>query len=474
MPTVINPKPAEAKPKDVCAGRPPAAVSFREAFWLWVKVALNSFGGPTGQIAVMHRYLVEEKRWISESRFLHALNYCMLLPGPEAQQLATYIGWLLHKTRGGIVAGTLFVIPGFICLLILSILYTGYQDLTVVQALFFGLKPAVLAIVVEAVLRIGKKALKTRLMAAIAMLAFVAIHFYDVPFPVIILSAGLVGYIGGRFWPAALAAGPAKAAAADACNESAVDALLNGGQADHIKPTPARFFKVLLTWSALWFGPFLVVLFYLGPQSIYFQQAAFFSKMAVVTFGGAYAVLAYVAQQAVETYGWLKPGEMLDGLGLAETTPGPLILVLQFVGFLGAFRSPGALDPLVAGVLGAVVTVWATFVPCFLWIFLGAPYVEALRGNRSLNTAMSGITAAVMGVVLNLAVWFALHTVFGSIRGVYFWGAHLLVPRWDTVNVPTLLIAVFAMLALFRFKLGMMKTIGCSAALGLLYHVVLG
>jgi chromate transporter len=450
------------------------AVSFREAFWLWVKVALNSFGGPTGQIAVMHRYLVEEKRWISESRFLHALNYCMLLPGPEAQQLATYIGWLLHKTRGGIVAGALFVIPGFICLLILSILYTGYQDLTVVQALFFGLKPAVLAIVIEAVLRIGKKALKTRQLAAIAMLAFVAIHFYDVPFPIIILSAGLAGYVGGRFWPAALAAGPAKAAAADACSESAVDALLNGGQADHIKPTLTRFFKVLLIWSALWFGPILLILLFLGPQSIYFQQAAFFSKMAVVTFGGAYAVLAYVAQQAVETYGWLKPGEMLDGLGLAETTPGPLILVLQFVGFLGAFRSPGGLDPLLAGVLGAVVTVWATFVPCFLWIFLGAPYVEALRGNKSLNTAMSGITAAVMGVVLNLAIWFALHTIFGSLRDVHFWGAHLLVPRWDTVNVPTLLIAVFAMLALFRFKLGMMKTIGCSAALGLLYHVVLG
>ena len=267
---------------------------------------------------------------------------------------------------------------------------------------------------------------------------------------------------------------PGQGCRTDACNEPAVDALLNGGQADHIKPTLARFFKVLLVWSALWFGPILLIYLYLGPQSIYFQQAAFFSKMAVVTFGGAYAVLAYVAQQAVETYGWLKPGEMLDGLGLAETTPGPLILVLQFVGFLGAFRSPGGLDPMLAGVLGAVVTVWATFVPCFLWIFLGAPYVEALRGNRSLGTAMSGITAAVMGVVLNLAVWFALHTLFGSIRDVHFLGAHLLVPVWDTINVPTLLIAAFAMLALFRFKLGMMKTIGCSAVMGLLYNIVMG
>jgi chromate transporter len=343
-----------------------------------------------------------------------------------------------------------------------------------VQSIFFGLKPAVLAIVIEAVLRIGKKALKTRLMAAIAGLAFIAIFFYDVPFPIIILSAAIIGYLGGRFWPDAFAAAKTKAADADACNEPAVDALLDGGQADHIRPSIARFFKVLIIWSALWFGPILLILLYLGPQSIYIQQAAFFSKMAVVTFGGAYAVLAYVAQQAVDTYGWLKPGEMLDGLGLAETTPGPLILVLQFVGFLGAFRSPAGLDPMLGGILGAVVTVWVTFVPCFLWIFLGAPYVEALRGNKALNTAMSGITAAVMGVVLNLSVWFALHTIFSSIRDVHILGAHLLVPVWETINVPTLLIALFAMLALFRFKLGMMKTIGISAALGVVYQLLLG
>jgi chromate transporter len=448
-------------------------VSFREAVWLWVKVALNSFGGPTGQIAVMHRYLVEEKRWISEGRFLHALNYCMLLPGPEAQQLATYIGWLLHKTWGGIVAGTLFVVPGFICLLALSILYTGYQDLTIVQSLFFGLKPAVLAIVIEAVIRIGKKALKTRLMVAIAGAAFVAIFFYDVPFPVIILSAAIIGFIGGRLRPDAFAPAQTQKTDVNACNEPVVDALLEGGQADHTRPSFARFFKVLLAWSALWFGPILLILLYLGPQSVYFQQATFFSKTAVVTFGGAYAVLAYVAQQAVEAYAWLKPGEMLDGLGLAETTPGPLILVLQFVGFLGAYRSPGGIDPMLAGVFGAVVTVWVTFVPCFLWIFLGAPYVEALRGNRSLNRAMSGITAAVMGVVLNLAVWFALHTIFGSIRDVDALGAHLLIPVWSTINVPTVLLAIFAMLAIFRLRLGMMKTIAISAGLGVLYHLLL-
>jgi len=342
-----------------------------------------------------------------------------------------------------------------------------------VQSIFFGLKPAVLAIVVEAVLRISKKALKTRQMTAIAGLAFAAIFFYDIPFPVIILSAAIIGYIGGRFWPNAFAAAKAKSTVVDGCSEPMIDALLNGGQVDHIKPSIARFFKVLVVWSMLWFGPILLILFYLGPQNIYFQQAAFFSKTAVVTFGGAYAVLAYVAQQAVETYGWLKPGEMLDGLGLAETTPGPLILVLQFVGFLGAYRSPGGIDPMLAGVFGAVVTVWVTFVPCFLWIFLGAPYVEALRGNKSLNSAMSAITAAVMGVVLNLAVWFALHTIFGSVRDVYALGAHLLVPAWSSINVPTLLLAVFAMFAIFRLKLGMMKTIGSCAALGIVYNAVI-
>jgi chromate transporter len=462
---------------NTCSGAEIESIAFREALRVWVKVALNSFGGPTGQIAVMHRYLVEEKRWISEERFLHALNYCMLLPGPEAQQLATYIGWLLHRTWGGIAAGTLFVLPGFFCLLVLSILYTGYQDVKIVQALFFGLKPAVLAIVIEAVLRIGKKALKTRAMAAIAVAAFVAIFFYDLPFPLIVLSAGLIGYFGGRIRPDAFAAAPAKKAAKAKADDGAtpvVDALLDGGCGDHTRPTLARFLKVLVVWSALWLGPVLLLLILLGPGHIYFEQAAFFSKTAVVTFGGAYAVLAYVAQQAVDTYGWLEPGEMLDGLGLAETTPGPLILVLQFVGFLGAYRHPGGLDPLLAGVLGAVVTVWVTFVPCFLWIFLGAPYVEALRGNRSLGTAMSAITAAVLGVVLNLAVWFALHTLFGSIRDWRVLGAHLLVPEPASIQVPTLAMALAAMLALFRFKIGMLKTLGGCALLGLLYQIARG
>jgi len=458
--------------EQVCEGVPLKIVSFRDAFWVWAKVALNSFGGPAGQIAVMHRYLVEEKKWISEGRFLHALNYCMLLPGPEAQQLATYMGWLLHKTKGGIVAGTLFVIPGFLFMLVLSILYAGYQNLSVVQWLFFGLKPAVLAIVLEAVLRIGKRALKNRLMITVAVLAFVAIFFYDVPFPVIVLSSAVFGILYGRFRPDAFAVFQADTNGKPICDGPAIDILLERGSLDHVRPSLARSVGVLSVWSVLWLGPVLLIFFYFGPQNVYFQEAIFFSKTAVVTFGGAYAVLAYVAQQAVDSYGWLNPGEMLDGLGLAETTPGPLILVLQFVGFLGAYRNSGGLDPMLAGVLGSALTVWVTFVPCFLFIFLGAPYIEALRGNKSLHTAMSSITAAVVGVVLNLAVWFALNTLFATLRDEYFLGAHLQVPVLHTINLPSLVVTIVALPAVFRFKIGMLYTIAGCAGLGVVYHVV--
>jgi len=456
----------------VCEDVPLKMVTFREAFWVWVGVALNSFGGPAGQIAVMHRRLVEEKKWISESRFLHALNYCMLLPGPEAQQLATYIGWLLHKTPGGIVAGTLFVIPGFLFMLVLSVLYAGFHNLNFVQWLFFGLKPAVLAVVLEAVLRIGKRALKNRMMVILAALAFVAIFFYEAPFPLIVLSAAVIGFLGERLRPEVFALNQATAINPVACNGPAADALLDSGTASHVRPSLPRSVGVLLIWSALWFGPIILIFLHLGSQSVFFQQGVFFSKTAVVTFGGAYAVLAYVAQQAVDSYGWLKPGEMLDGLGLAETTPGPLILVLQFVGFLGAYRNPGALDPMIAGVLASALTVWVTFVPCFLWIFFGAPYIEALRGNKSLNAAMSSITAAVVGVVLNLGVWFALNTIFGSVRDVWVLGAHLQVPVLGTANLPSLCIAMVALLALFRFKIGMIPTIAGCAALGVAYHAI--
>lgn len=455
----------------LCEGVPIRPIPFRDALRVWIKVALNSFGGPAGQIAVMHRHLVEEKKWISEERFLHALNYCMLLPGPEAQQLATYMGWLLHRTPGGIVAGTLFVVPGFFFMLVLSVLYAGYQNLNVVQWLFFGLKPAVLAIVLEAVLRIGKRALKNRMMVALAVLAFVAIFFYDVPFPFIVASAACIGLVGGWVRPDLFAVRQASTGNLTPCDGPTVDVLLDAGALDHVRPSLSRSLKVLVTWSALWFVPLVLLFFFLGSQSIYVQQGIFFSKTAVVTFGGAYAVLAYVAQQAVDAFGWLKPGEMLDGLGLAETTPGPLILVLQFVGFLGAYRNPGAIDPMLAGALASLLTVWVTFVPCFLWIFLGAPYIEALRGNRSLDTAMTSITAAVVGVILNLGVWFALHAIFGSLRDVSVFGAHLLVPVFHTINLPSLGIAIVALLALFRFKLGMLPTMGACVALGVAYHL---
>ena len=454
------------------AGVPSGSVTFMEAFRVWVKVALNSFGGPAGQIAVMHRYLVEEKRWISESRFLHALNYCMILPGPEAQQLAIYIGWLLHKIPGGVVAGTLFVIPGFISMLILSILYAGHQDLSVVQWLFFGLKPAVLAVVAEAVLRIGKRVLKNRLMLVLAGLGFIAIFFFEVPFPFIVISAAIIGYVGGRIRPERFEINRGHSVTSNPGGSPLIDAMLENQAPEHTKPSASRAFAVAVTWSILWFAPLALILIFLGSENVYFQEATFFSKSAVVTFGGAYAVLAYVAQQAVEEYSWLTPGEMLDGLGLAETTPGPLILVLPFVGFLAAFRNPGDLNPVVAGTLGAMLTTWATFVPCYLWVLVGGPYVESLRGNKSLHSAMSGITAAIVGVVLNLAVWFAMHTVFGSVRDFREFGMHLQIPVWQTLNIPSLFIAAFAILAIFRFKMGVIKTIGCSVGLGVIYNLI--
>jgi chromate transporter len=464
---------SKKSPSGECSGPPVAAVSFREAFWLWVRVALNSFGGPAGQIAVMHRYLVQEKRWISESRFLHALNYCMLLPGPEAQQLATYIGWLLHRTRGGIVAGTLFVLPGAVAIWALSVLYAGYQEVRLVQWIFFGLKAAVLAVVVEAVIRIGKRALKNRAMVALAALAFVGIFLFDVPFPAIVLAAAIVGYVGGRVRPDVFSGSPGHGGKkTDPCDEPAVDRMLAAGGMDHTRPSVGRAVRVAVVWLLVWALPFALILWFQGADGVYFQIAAFFSKAAVVTFGGAYAVLAYAAQMVVETFGWLQPHEMLDGLGMAETTPGPLIMVLQFVGYLAAFRNPGGLDPLWAGTLGAAVTTWVTFAPCFLWIFLGAPYIEALRGNRNLSAALTAITAAVVGVILNLAVWFTVNTVFGKVDDLRAFGMHLLVPVWGTLNLPSLAIAVFATLAIFRWKLSMLKTIAASAALGVAYHVV--
>ena len=442
----------------------PSEVSFREAFGAWLKIALLSFGGPAGQIALMHRVLVEEKKWISEGRFLHALNYCMMLPGPEAQQLATYIGWLLHRTWGGLVAGTLFILPGAVVVLGLSVLYAGFNDLSIVQAIFFGIKAAVLAVVVQAVLRIGSRALTNNLMIAIAVAAFIAIFFFAVPFPVIVITAAAIGYIGGRLNPAIFAGGGH--GEAEATEDDVIDAAAAAGRLDHTKPSMARAARVLLGCLTLWLGPVAVLIAWLGLNNVFTQESLFFSKMAVVTFGGAYAVLAYVAQQAVSTYGWLAPGEMLDGLGMAETTPGPLIMVLQFVGFMGAYRNPGMLDPMLAGMLGAMITTWVTFVPCFLWIFLGGPYIESLRGNKSLSAALSAITAAIVGVVLNLAVWFGLHVAFTKVGEQTFGSLRLYVPVWNTVEIAAVVLAVAAMVAMLRFKVGMIPTLATSTALG--------
>jgi chromate transporter len=449
--------------------QPQPSVSFREAFRTWVRVGLLSFGGPAGQIAVMHRILVEEKRWVTESQFLHALNYCMLLPGPEAQQLATYIGWLLHRVRGGLAAGILFVLPGFFAILVLSVLYAGFQETTLVQALFFGLKPAVVAIVVQAVLRIGGRALKNRAMVAIAIGAFVSIFFFEVAFPLIVLGAGVVGYLGSRFRPDLFLVIRGHGGASDDTVAVGTDSLSPG-----VRPSWASGVRTAAVCLLLWWGPIAALVLLFGTRSIWVQEAVFFSQAAVVTFGGAYAVLAYIAQQAVETYGWLEPGEMLDGLGMAETTPGPLIMVVQFVGFMGAFRNSGSLDPLLAGVLGSVLTTWVTFVPCFLFIFVGAPWIEHLRGRSGLTAALSGITAAVVGVILNLALWFSLHVLFARIEEARTAGARLLIPDPATLDLPALLITLGAFLAIFVLKWGMIRTLLSAAAAGLLYGYTVG
>lgn len=426
-----------------------ANVSFSAALRFWFKLGFISFGGPAGQIAIMHRELVERRAWISEERFLHALNFCMLLPGPEAQQLAIYIGWLKHRVLGGVVAGVLFVVPGFLLITGISLLYVLFQSVPVMQGILFGLKAAVLAVVLEAVHRIAKRALKDRFAWMLAVGAFIGIFAFGVPFPVIVLVAAVLGFLQQR-WGA---------------SDTARTALsLNE------EPAAAKGYtlRVLLVCLALWFVPILAIYALLGPSHVLAHESVFFSKMAVVTFGGAYAVLAYVAQQAVANYGWLTPDEMLQGLALAETTPGPLILVLTFVGFLGAYHAPLPFDPIWAGILGAVITTWVTFVPCFLWILIGAPHVERLRSNRAASAALAGVTAAVVGVVLNLAVWFALHALFGTVRVYDRFGLHLSVPEFGTLDLRALLIAIAASIALLRFKAPMIPTLAISGAIGVL------
>ena len=411
--------------------------TFREAFRFWLKLGFISFGGPSGQIALMHTELVEKRKWIDNEHFLHALNFCMLLPGPEAQQLAIYIGWILHKLWGGIVAGALFVIPSIFILWALSYVYVAFGHVPWIAAIFYGLKPAVLAIVVAAVIRIGQRALRSWMMRLIAAAAFVAIYFFHVAFPLIIISAGILGFAIGKMRN--------QRSTSTSETEMPIQARLM---------TPGRAVRLCATWFAIWATPIVLAGIFLGTKHTIFREGVFFSKAAVVTFGGAYAVLPYVSQQAVEHYHWISAGQMLDGLGLAETTPGPLIMVLQFVGFVGAWNQPGNLPPLLAATLGALITTWTTFVPCFLWIFLGAPYIERLRDNQSLIATLSAVTAAVVGVILNLAVWFGLHVIF---------------PPSGTIDWFALVVCAVAFFGMLRWKWNIVPVVLGSALIGLIY-----
>jgi chromate transporter len=429
----------------------PGSVSFAEALKVWTRIGWLSFGGPAGQIALMHRELVEQRRWISESRFLHALNYCMLLPGPEAQQLATYIGWLMHRTWGGIVAGGLFVLPGCLAMLLLSWLYVRFAGVPAIGIVFFGLKAAVLAIVVSAVLRIGSRALKNRFMIGIAAAAFITIYAFHVPFPLVVLGAALIGWIAKKH------VASTSHGAADTSDDDhyVVDRMHAEGRLTHAEPSSRRALLVTIVSVALWLTPVALIALWLGSQHVLVKEGVMFSQTAVVTFGGAYAVLAYVAQRAVEDLHWLQPGEMIDGLALAETTPGPLIMVLQFVGFLAAYRFAEPLNPWVAATLGALLTTWVTFLPSFLFIFLGAPYMESLRRHQGLNAALSCVTAAVVGVILNLSIWFAIHTLFGRVNRVGAGAMQFDVPEWTTIEPGAVVLSLAAFIALTRYKLGM-------------------
>ncbi len=446
----------ERGPATPAAARP----SFAEATRVWLKIGLLSFGGPSAQIALMHRMLVDERRWIGEAPFLHALNFCMLLPGPEAQQLATYVGWLLHGTRGGLVAGTLFVLPGLAVILALSATYAAFHSVPLVQALFFGIKAAVLAVVLEALIRIGRRILKGKGHLALAAAAFVAIFALGVPFPLIVVAAALFGWLGARALPTWFprAAGHGGAAGDD------------GGLALAAPPTGPTV-RLGALFLGLWWLPVALAFLLAGPASVFVAIGLFFSKLAVVTFGGAYAVLAYMAQAAVETHGWLRPGEMLDGLGLAETTPGPLILVTSFVGFLAASRDAGALPPMLGGVAGGLLTAWVTFLPCFAWILLGAPFVERLRHLEGLAAALAGITAAVVGVIANLALWFALHFWFARFASARLGPLELSLPDPTSLDPAAVVLSLVAAVALLRLKLGLFPVLVGSAALGGVYKL---
>ena len=436
-------------------------IPLRRAVPIWTRIALSSFGGPAGQIAVMHRVLVDEERWISEDRFLHALRFCTLLPGPEAQQLATYIGWLMHGTAGALLAGLLFVLPGFLAILGLSVLYVTAGHLAPVTGVFFGLKAAILAVVVDAVIRIGRRSLGHPALITIAVLAFVAVFALRIPFPIIVIASAILGL---------------------ALKQRVAKRDERGGRGSSLLPDDAiaalrpSLHTTVLTgscWLLIWWLPMALLALLLGASHVLVTLGTFFSETAVVTFGGAYAVLAYVAQRAVDDFGWLRPGEMVDGLAMAETTPGPLIMVLQFVGFLAASRATPGLNPIVAGVAGSLVTVWATFAPSFLFVLVGAPWAEWLRGRPALDAALSGISAAVVGVILNLAVWFSIHVLFGETT---VWSAgplHLELPRLGSLDPAALVLAGLAGIVTFRFRVGMLSTLALAGLLGLVWKVIL-
>ena len=439
----------------------PPLPSFAEATKAWLRIGLLSFGGPAGQIALMHRELVDDRRWVSDARFLHALNFCTLLPGPEAMQLATYLGWLMHGVRGGLIAGTLFVLPGALVMLGLSLIYALLGAVPMVSAIFFGLKCAVLVLVVEALLRVAKRALKSNAAYALAVAAFMALFVFAIPFPIVVLACALAGYwLSDTFHGGSH--GTAKAGP-----PAALDAAL---AADPARAATLAAGAWTAGWAttALWLVP-LALLMAIGPR-VFADVAWFFSKMAVVTFGGAYAVLAYVAQEAVEDYKWLSAGQMLTGLGLAETTPGPLILVLQFVGFhagLRAFGIPGA-------IAASAITLWMTFMPCFAWIFLGAPFIEKLQNAPRLQSALAGVTAGVVGVIANLAIWFGLHVLFGEMRVLRLGPASLDLPVPASLDWQALVLATIAALALFQFRSGVITTLGVTSAVGLVLKLALG
>ena len=466
----------------------PSTVPFGAALRFWLKLGFISFGGPSGQIAIMHEELVEKRRWIGEQRFLHALAYCTLLPGPEAQQLATYIGWLLHRGWGGLVAGALFVLPGALLMALLSWIWAAHGDLRDVGALFYGLRAEVVAVVAMALVRLWKKALANRVLQLLALAAFLALFLFRVPFPAVVVGAGLVGLLGHRFAPHWFAVksshGPARGTASGASPAPAAPLAPfviadDGPLPAHAQPSLARALRVLVVGLLIWIGPLLLVAWWRGRDDVLSTLALFFSKAACVTFGGAYAVLAYLQQAAVDTFGWLTAPEMLDGLGLAESTPGPLILVTQFVGYVAGHRTAagelpggsgvapiGELAPALLGLLGAAVTTWATFAPCFLWIFLGAPYVERTRGQQRYAMALAAISAAVVGVVANLACTLSLHTLFATVDEWSAGPLALPLPRLATLDLFAAAVAVAAYVGMQRRKWNLVPVVLVAAALG--------